>query len=128
MPTLFRIDLVVTRSLLLYSAFKVYPSTLVSSFALYRGTASIFKGAYMNPQDIPDLETYEDEYSPHLKRIERLAHLFDNRFSIPGTNIRFGWDGLIGLLPGVDSPGGKAALLVVAHTIPVQPPALARRR
>jgi hypothetical protein len=51
--------------------------------------------------DIPVLDPYEDEYSPHLRRIEKLAHLFDARFSIPGTNIRFGWDGLIGLLPGV---------------------------
>ena len=51
--------------------------------------------------DAPNLEPYEDEYSPHLRRIEKLAHLFDAQFAIPGTKIRFGWDGLIGLLPGV---------------------------
>lgn len=51
--------------------------------------------------DIPELDPYEDEYSSHLRRIEKLAHLFDARFEIPGTNIRFGWDGLIGLLPVV---------------------------
>lgn len=55
----------------------------------------------MKTEDIPELDPYEDEYSPHLKRIEKLAHLFDARFSIPGTKIRFGWDGLIGLLPAV---------------------------
>ncbi|MDQ8208512.1 DUF4112 domain-containing protein [Coraliomargarita sp. SDUM461003] len=56
----------------------------------------------MNSNDhIPELEPYEDEYSAQLRRIEKLAHLFDARFEIPGTKIRFGWDGLIGLLPGV---------------------------
>ncbi len=36
-----------------------------------------------------------------LKDIEYLAKLMDNRFRIPGTNIRFGLDALIGLVPGV---------------------------
>jgi hypothetical protein len=51
--------------------------------------------------DEPELDPYEDAYSPILRRIERLANLLDARFSLPGTNIRFGWDGLIGLLPGI---------------------------
>ncbi len=33
--------------------------------------------------------------------IEFLAGLLDDRFSIPGTNIRFGLDAIIGLIPGV---------------------------
>jgi hypothetical protein len=35
-----------------------------------------------------------------LKNIERLARLMDAQFRIPGTDIRFGLDGLIGLIPG----------------------------
>lgn len=35
-----------------------------------------------------------------LDRIDRLATWLDDRFRIPGTNIRFGLDGLIGLVPG----------------------------
>lgn len=54
-----------------------------------------------HPEDAPELDPYEDEYSPQLRRIEKLAHLFDAQFAIPGTKIRFGWDGLIGLIPGV---------------------------
>jgi hypothetical protein len=54
----------------------------------------------MKPED-PKLEPYEDEYSAQLRRIEKLAHLFDAQFSIPGTKMRIGWDGLIGLIPGV---------------------------
>jgi Domain of unknown function (DUF4112) len=33
--------------------------------------------------------------------LEFLASLLDDRFSIPGTNIRFGLDAIIGLIPGV---------------------------
>jgi hypothetical protein len=36
-----------------------------------------------------------------LERIQRLSRLLDSRFGIPGTNVRFGLDGLIGLIPGI---------------------------
>ena len=57
----------------------------------------------MNQQDssAPTLEAYEDEYSARLDRIHKLAELMDGKFTIPGTSIRFGWDGIIGLIPGV---------------------------
>ncbi len=35
-----------------------------------------------------------------LKQLGRLAKLMDAQFRIPGTDIRFGLDGLIGLIPG----------------------------
>ena len=34
-----------------------------------------------------------------LARIDRLADLLDSRFRIPGIGVRFGLDGLIGLVP-----------------------------
>jgi hypothetical protein len=52
-------------------------------------------------QSIPVLEPYEDEYTGRLARLDKLADFLDSRFMIPGTTIRFGWDGLIGLIPGV---------------------------
>ena len=57
----------------------------------------------MNQQDrsAPILETYEDEYSARLERIDKLAKLLDAQFTLPGTPIRFGWDGIIGLIPGI---------------------------
>jgi hypothetical protein len=36
-----------------------------------------------------------------LKELDKLAKLMDAQFKIPGTNIRFGLDSLIGLIPGV---------------------------
>jgi hypothetical protein len=54
----------------------------------------------MNPEDdMPELDPYENAYSPELRRIEHLAHLLDGKFLVPGTNFRVGWDGLVGLIP-----------------------------
>ncbi len=35
-----------------------------------------------------------------LKHLAQLAKLLDSQFRVPGTNIRFGLDGIIGLIPG----------------------------
>ena len=37
---------------------------------------------------------------PALNQLRRLAKLMDAQFSIPGTQYRFGLDGIIGLIPG----------------------------
>ena len=36
-----------------------------------------------------------------VRRVRRLAVLLDSQFRLPGTNIRFGLDSLLGLIPGV---------------------------
>lgn len=36
-----------------------------------------------------------------LKHLEALSKLMDNQFVLPGTSFRFGFDGLLGLIPGV---------------------------
>jgi hypothetical protein len=43
-----------------------------------------------------------------LHRLSRLAFLLDDRFRIPGTNVRFGWDSIMGLVPGVGDAAGAA--------------------
>jgi hypothetical protein len=39
----------------------------------------------------------------------------DEQFRIPGTRIRFGWDPIIGLLPGVGDVLTSAISLVILH-------------
>jgi hypothetical protein len=39
--------------------------------------------------------------SSSIRNLERLAKLMDSQFKIPGTNIKFGLDALIGLVPGI---------------------------
>ena len=53
------------------------------------------------------------ENSP-TKNIEWLVRLMDSQFKIPGTNIRFGLDPLIGLIPGF---GDIASFIVSAFMV-----------
>jgi hypothetical protein len=43
----------------------------------------------------------EDQQASELKWLDTATQLLDNRFRIPGTEIRFGFDSLIGLIPGI---------------------------
>lgn len=57
-----------------------------------------------------------------IERLDRLATLLDVAFVLPGTNIRFGADALIGLVPGVgDSVTTALAAWIVyeAHKLGV---------
>ena len=49
-----------------------------------------------------------------LSRLDRLAFWLDNAVRIPGTNIRVGLDGFLGLIPGV---GDVAASLMSFYII-----------
>lgn len=49
-----------------------------------------------------------------LTRISRLARLMDTAVYMPGTNVRFGLDSVIGLLPGIgDAAGGLIGLYII---------------
>jgi hypothetical protein len=50
-----------------------------------------------------ELGTYQ---RPEIERLRALSRLLDNAFSIPGTRFRFGWDALIGLVPGLGDAVG----------------------
>ena len=46
--------------------------------------------------------------------LEFLASLMDDRFYIPGTNIRFGLDSVVGLIPGIgDAIGGVVSSYII---------------
>jgi len=49
-----------------------------------------------------------------LERVDRLSRLLDSRFTLPGTGVTFGYDTLIGLIPGVgDAVTGAISLYIV---------------
>jgi hypothetical protein len=57
-----------------------------------------------------------------LARIDALARLFDTAFIIPGTNVRFGIEALIRLVPGIGdaaASGLSCYLLYEAHRLGV---------
>lgn len=57
-----------------------------------------------------------------LESLERLADNLDSRYRVPGTSIRFGWDSILGLIPGLGdvAPLGPAGyILLQAHRMGV---------
>jgi len=54
--------------------------------------------------------------TPALKNLNSLAKLMDSQFKIPGINIKFGLDALIGLVPGA---GDFATFLISGYMITV---------
>ncbi len=69
------------------------------------------------------------DHEAELRRLETLADWLDSRFRLPGTNFRFGLDGLLGLVPGVgDTVTGAAGayVIVTAYRLGAPTPLLAR--
>jgi hypothetical protein len=57
-----------------------------------------------------------------LQRIDMLARLFDTAFMLPGTNIRFGIESIMRLVPGIGDAAASALscyLLYEAHQLNV---------
>jgi Domain of unknown function (DUF4112) len=50
-----------------------------------------------------------------IARLDALATLLDTAFILPGTNVRFGFDVLIGLLPGIGDAITTAISLYIVH-------------
>lgn len=51
-----------------------------------------------------------------LKQLESLASWLDDRFRLPGTNLRFGLDSILGLMPGVgDGVTALPSLYLIAR-------------
>jgi hypothetical protein len=49
-----------------------------------------------------------------FERLDRLSRLLDTAIAVPGTNIRFGMDGIIGLVPGI---GDTVTTLLAAYIV-----------
>ena len=62
------------------------------------------------------------DHRQHLDALRKLQHLLDNAFRVPGTNVRFGWDPIVGLVPwlgDVVTAVFAGAILIHAHRMRV---------
>ncbi|WP_244630993.1 DUF4112 domain-containing protein [Aureimonas sp. ME7] len=70
-----------------------------------------------------------EDRARRIGRLNALARLMDTAIRVPGTNIRFGADALIGLVPGIGDAGGALIGLFIvneARRLGVPPHKLAR--
>lgn len=51
--------------------------------------------------------------TPEMKWVDRITHLMDSKFRVPGTQFRFGLDPILGLVPGL----GDATSLAVSGSL-----------
>ena len=58
----------------------------------------------------------QTQHEKDLKLLQNLANLMDNKFSIPGTSIRFGLDSIIGIIPYA---GDVAGFMVSGYLVSV---------
>lgn len=64
-----------------------------------------------------------------LATIRRWARLLDTEYRIPGTNLRFGWDPILGLIPGIgDLVGPIFALVLLVHAWRLRVPKIVMTR
>ena len=56
----------------------------------------MIKGGAIEPEIIIDPEKHQK-----IEQLRKIAELLDGQFRIPGTDIEFGLDAIIGLVPGI---------------------------
>lgn len=77
----------------------------------------------------PGASSRHTDRSDRLDRLEALAVRMDQAFRIPLTSIRFGWDSILGLVPGVGDTLAMAPAVYIlhqAHDMGASKPVLAR--
>lgn len=60
-------------------------------------------------------ETLDLDRAQRLARLDALSRVLDTALVVPGTNIRFGFDALIGLVPGIGDLITTATSLYLVH-------------
>ncbi len=64
---------------------------------------------------IPELITDPEKYA-RIEQLRKIAELMDGQFQIPGTNIQFGLDAIVGLIPGIgDLVAGAFSLWLIGE-------------
>ena len=74
-------------------------------------TNSYARDSYAYGFDFTRTRTREER----VARLDVLANLLDTAFILPGTNVRFGFDALIGLIPGIGDVITTAISLYIVH-------------
>lgn len=67
--------------------------------------------------------------APQLDRLRAWQRLLDEAYRVPGTRVRFGWDAIAGLVPGIgDLITGLFGLVILYHAFRMRVPAVIMAR
>ena len=64
------------------------------------------------------MDLMQNEEAQRLAKIETLVRALDTQFRVPLLGVRFGWDALIGLIPGIGD-GVSALFSIDSNRSPV---------
>ena len=79
-------------------------------------SANVYGDQAFDPAAAFRVDTAEISHEERLAQAKWLANLMDSNFSIPGTPLRFGWDSVLGLFPGLgDVITSAISLMIVRH-------------
>ena len=54
-------------------------------------------------------------HEERLAQVQWLARMMDDRFAVPGTRLRFGWESIIGVFPGLGDALTSIISLIIVH-------------
>ena len=54
-------------------------------------------------------------HEQRLSQVQWLARMMDDRFAVPGTRLRFGFDSILGVVPGLGDALTSIISLVIVH-------------
>lgn len=54
-------------------------------------------------------------HAERLAQVQWLARMMDDRFAVPGTRLRFGWDAILGVVPGLGDALTSIISLIIVH-------------
>lgn len=69
------------------------------------------------------------EHARRIEQLRRWSYRMDRAFRIPGTQLRFGWDAIVGLVPGFgDAVMAAFSLFILSHSFRMRLPGVIRIR
>ena len=88
-------------------------SDLFSTY-VFGGRGNDARPRQTSPNFIQSL-TKNMSHAERLAQAKWLAQMMDSNFRIPGTPLRFGWDSVLGIVPGVGDVLTSAISLLILH-------------
>ncbi len=78
---------------------------------------------------VPLVPTSPETVRRRLEKLRSLQWLLDRAYRVPGTNIRFGWDALVGIVPGAgDVVTALFACAIILHAHHMRVPRVVQLR